>query len=367
MKRMARVLIIIVVVLTILTVPVFAVENQGGAGEKVVIWYLPHPDDETIGMAGAIINSVRAGNRNIFVYLTKGGNTLARFPTFVKGKILAPPKDVKSARMREARAALAILGAAPDDIVFYDFPDGQLRYNQVLSVIESFYATYPDAALHTVSIHDTHPDHKVTAAAVTVFINQLENKPDVRFYRVYTYLLEADKRGGPGVIAEPVPDIELKRAAMAVYQEYDPVKGHYAVGSRSAPRLFQSAGDDMYEYRDVGPGEVTGFGPPYIMVEPLSISTGVEYASAAYPWRVTIMNETVQQPQLMVQLDYRLMNVMASGRLYAGGAVRLIDQSLTSYVLVGISAFDTFYTEYWRRLLGNGYDGMRMGLRLAFW
>jgi LmbE family N-acetylglucosaminyl deacetylase len=347
-------------------VQVLAVDNQVDANDNVVIWYLPHPDDETIGMAGAIISSIRAGYRNIFVYLTRGGNTLVRIPSLsIDGGTSVPDSDVKSARMSEARAALAILGANPDDIVFYDYPDGQLRYHQVLDVIESYYATYPKAVLNTVSLQDTHPDHKVTAAALTIFVNQLEEKPDARFYRVYTYLLAPEKRRGTDVVAEMVPDMELKLAAMAVYQNYDPSNGRFAVGGRSAPRLFQNASTDLYEYRDAGLGEVTAFGPIYVMVEPHSISTGIEYVSAAYPWRLIIKYETLWHQHVTLQADYRFMNVMANGRFYAGGAVTLDDQSLTSSLLVGVSAFNTIYVEYKKQLSKIGNGGMVIGLHFA--
>jgi len=44
----------------------------------VTVWHIPHPDDETLGMAGGILAARAAGRRNVVVLYTQGGNSDVR-------------------------------------------------------------------------------------------------------------------------------------------------------------------------------------------------------------------------------------------------------------------------------------------------
>ena len=91
---------------------VFLAYMPVSAQNQTVIWYLPHPDDETIGMADAIHQSVLADHRNYFIYFTKGENSLTRYNIQnAHGERYELSKEgFGEARVRETLAALEVLG-----------------------------------------------------------------------------------------------------------------------------------------------------------------------------------------------------------------------------------------------------------------
>jgi LmbE family N-acetylglucosaminyl deacetylase len=85
----------------------------------------PHPDDETLCCAGVIQRVLRAGGRASVVWLTSGdgsamGMLLVEKTLFDAGKMRA----YGAQRMREARAATALLGVPPAGQLFLGYPDG---------------------------------------------------------------------------------------------------------------------------------------------------------------------------------------------------------------------------------------------------
>ena len=87
----------------------------------------PHPDDETLCCAGAIQRVLRAGGHVSIVWLTSGdgsalGMLVVEKTLFDAGKMRA----FGAARMREARAATALLGVPPAGQLFLGYPDGGL-------------------------------------------------------------------------------------------------------------------------------------------------------------------------------------------------------------------------------------------------
>jgi LmbE family N-acetylglucosaminyl deacetylase len=85
----------------------------------------PHPDDEALGAAG-LIQRVRARQGAVRVVLLTSGDG---FPEGVElaERITHPrPSDYRgygALRERESRAAMAILGVPPGDVLFLGFPD----------------------------------------------------------------------------------------------------------------------------------------------------------------------------------------------------------------------------------------------------
>jgi LmbE family N-acetylglucosaminyl deacetylase len=88
----------------------------------------PHPDDETLCCAGVIRRVVAAGGRASIVWLTSGDGSELDLLLVEKSLRVQPAKmrDLAARRMREARAAAAILGVPPDRQFFLGYPDGGL-------------------------------------------------------------------------------------------------------------------------------------------------------------------------------------------------------------------------------------------------
>src|SRR5215469_2582370 len=83
----------------------------------------PHPDDETLCCAGVIRRVVAAGGHVSIVWLTSGdGSELDLL--FVERTLRIDPRkmrDLAQKRMREARAAAAILGVPAADQFFLGY------------------------------------------------------------------------------------------------------------------------------------------------------------------------------------------------------------------------------------------------------
>jgi LmbE family N-acetylglucosaminyl deacetylase len=93
-----------------------------------VIFFAPHPDDETIGAGGLLYRLVHAGAAVRVVFVTSGdGYPHAVEEDFgVKRPTDADYVEFGELRQREALAALAHLGIRPRAVRFLGFPDGGL-------------------------------------------------------------------------------------------------------------------------------------------------------------------------------------------------------------------------------------------------
>lgn len=90
----------------------------------------PHPDDECIANAGAILDALKAGARVHIVYLTYGDNFEISYWAEKKIPALTPSqfKALGELRRSEAVNGAASLGLAPDSLTFLGYPDsGTLR------------------------------------------------------------------------------------------------------------------------------------------------------------------------------------------------------------------------------------------------
>jgi LmbE family N-acetylglucosaminyl deacetylase len=85
----------------------------------------PHPDDETLCCAGVIQRVVRAGGRASVVWITSGDGSfldLLLVEQSLSGSA-ARQRDLAARRMREARAAVSLLGVPDDGQLFLGYPD----------------------------------------------------------------------------------------------------------------------------------------------------------------------------------------------------------------------------------------------------
>lgn len=336
--------------------------GAGSEGQATVIWYFPHPDDETVGMAGAIQASYEEGNKNVFVFLTRGANTLVRFMSYGGVDRHLSSEELKAARVREAVEALEVLGASSEDIVFLDYPDGQLSRKQALDVMRAYSRSYPGASHRTVSIWDPHPDHRAAAAALRMLAAEENGELDVRFYRVYIFNAPFTRRGGPGVLKEAVPDPEAKRRALYAYRTFDPAAGRYAIGGRSVPSLVRAAAIDVYEYRDTEASPLRGLERIYLALEPSLISVGASYASFVSGWRFDLEGKSGSSPMLDVGVQYKVFSLPAFSGVYMGGKWRTGNRS---YLLLGASFRNTLYAEYRHALKAQSHgSGWHWGVRL---
>lgn len=93
--------------------------------------FAPHPDDETLGCGGVIMQALAAGKRIHVVIFTNGDGYTKATSMLVNKNIdkLLPGDYLELSRVRqlEVYAATKKLGLKPSDITFLGYPDGGLN------------------------------------------------------------------------------------------------------------------------------------------------------------------------------------------------------------------------------------------------
>lgn len=181
----------------------------------------PHPDDETLCCGGVIRRVVAAGGHASIVWLTSGDGSELDSLVIERALRVHPEKmrDLAQRRMREARAAAAILGVPPRRQFFLGYPDGGLfalmtdrftipyysRFNGALRVpyADAFAAGHPytgeslerdfervlDRIRPTLvlapSPRDAHPDHRAAGILTLRVLSRRHQLAAARFWIVH--------------------------------------------------------------------------------------------------------------------------------------------------------------------------------------
>ncbi len=207
-----------------------------------VIWYAPHPDDETIYMGGAIVAQRDA--RNVVVALSRGGATVALGRINDRLGRSIDVDELVAARERELREAVTALGVASGDLHVLDLPDGQLSPAAIRPIITEMERRHPGASHRTTSPRDPHPDHRAAGTAVLAAW-RAGDVVDCRF--VVPWPPDTAAPDGTTSVVFDGPSRAAKRAALEAYRSWDPGRGRYAVGWHSVPDLIQAQHDDPVE------------------------------------------------------------------------------------------------------------------------
>jgi LmbE family N-acetylglucosaminyl deacetylase len=108
--------------------PAYPAMEPPRAGDVVLV-VAPHPDDETLCCAGYMQRALAAGARVSVVWLT-GGDAF-ELDAVLFERTLRPQgnnlRRLAETRIAEARAAMSILGVAPEQLFFLGYPDRGLR------------------------------------------------------------------------------------------------------------------------------------------------------------------------------------------------------------------------------------------------
>lgn len=181
----------------------------------------PHPDDESLCCAGVIRRVLSAGGRASIVWLTSGDGSELDLWIIEKTLRVHPEKmrDLAAKRMREARAAAAVLGVPPARRFFLGYPDGGLltlitdhftvpyysKFNGAVSVpypgtvgpghlytgesLERDFAGVLDRVRPNLvlapSPEDAHPDHRAAGILVLRVLSRRHELASARFWIVH--------------------------------------------------------------------------------------------------------------------------------------------------------------------------------------
>ncbi len=223
---------------------------------RPAVFFSPHPDDESLAMAGAIRAHVLAG-RDVFIELLTKGTASGVRTVINNGATCAwhsgthsynlTPEQFGEARVRELTEAISPLGI--EGFFVSDFEDGALQASEVNGRIQ-FWLDYGGQGLSlkgTAGAEDPtspggspHRDHATLWNALLA-----SGFGDVRGYLVSHYVTGA---GSPGATADISAVCDDKRNALGAYKIWSPAAGHYGIGYHSVPRLFDAANTNCVEY-----------------------------------------------------------------------------------------------------------------------
>lgn len=142
----------------ILTKELRRVRGMRSGRQLKVLFCGGHPDDAEIYAYGTMISYIQAGAKVVQLMVCNGDRG-------VTGRVKDRP--VAEARLDEARAAAAMIGA---ELITYELSDGTLaaqRAHLVDLLIQTIAQTEPDIVI-THAPNDYHPDHRVLSAAVNL-------------------------------------------------------------------------------------------------------------------------------------------------------------------------------------------------------
>lgn len=250
-----------------LIVAVTLIALAAGVGARTII-VVPHPDDESIGIAGTIRQKVLAGDDVFVVVATHGEASGVR--RILNGELscslcgrthnpmtegflsadlsggLLTIEGFGNARLREFQAAMDALGVPTANRQVYNFGDGQITSVTATTLLDELILLYgTDANYVTVqgSSDTTHRDHIALAEALAAHSAIPENRKS--YYRVYIY--GTSNPTGPG--QKDVSAWQSKKAeALECYSYWAPGVGRYRIGRHSVNALITNAASSPYEF-----------------------------------------------------------------------------------------------------------------------
>lgn len=202
--------------------------------ERVLV-LAPHPDDEVLGVGGTLVDLLEQGHQVLVVFLTAGdANTAAK--KFFTWSPLNRAEDYRALgyrRMKEAGAALRVLGVPEDHVLFLGYPDrgltnlltthwdvayrspytkmdypfyrnsfnpearytGQDLLRDLCTILQGFqptliYVPHPD---------DGHPDHRAASSFLKLALGETGLAPEVRYYLIHAPQWPLPRRLDPRV------------------------------------------------------------------------------------------------------------------------------------------------------------------------
>jgi LmbE family N-acetylglucosaminyl deacetylase len=145
------------------------------------IVFSPHPDDETLGCGGTIVQKKKAGAAVTVVFMTDGSASHRRFIS---------EQELKTMRHAEALSACEALGVDATHVVFLDFKDGQLwNFRQeAVQKVNAILRQHASKQIFMPYSNDTTPDHQATHAIVQAALRESRKSAVVYEYPVWFWV-----------------------------------------------------------------------------------------------------------------------------------------------------------------------------------
>jgi len=175
---------------------------------RSVLVFAPHPDDEVVGCGGTLCLHSRSGAKVTVAYMTDGrlGSLRLQGDALVGHQRESFQGELVEARKAEAAAAGRLLGTG--ELVFLDFPEGELRRcrETVRRVADLLVASRPEV-VYVPFPTDRHPDHVETARIFSAAVGEAPDGCQVYAYEVWSPLY-------PNCMVDISDVAEVKRQAL---------------------------------------------------------------------------------------------------------------------------------------------------------
>ncbi len=223
------------------------------------VFYVPHADDETLTMGVAILQCLARGEEVHLVLMTDGSacgsvhflNGTAKCPVHEKYHNpleeryldgMLDTQDHVAARRKEFLAAAERLGVPSSNCRVYGYKDGKLTEEQARQValrVEND-EDVPGPKTHhtTTSKYDDHNDHVACGNALAALHEEGTIPEPVYYIKRSKWKGLPSGRGIEDLVADEKQKETIQRVCKEVYMNWDPEKGHYAVGYHSVPESF---------------------------------------------------------------------------------------------------------------------------------
>lgn len=178
----------------------YAAASTVGLAPSLVL--APHPDDEALGCAGAILSHVAAGDPVEVVIVTDGRRGIVD-PEMSEAAI-------RCLRMDESICAASVLGYGQPR--FWNYPDrGLVCDEHLVDRIHSLITGANYRSLFAPSLLEIHPDHRNLANACLAVAARVEQPFQLCFYEVGQPLY-------PNLLLDISSHIETKRRAIGCFR-----------------------------------------------------------------------------------------------------------------------------------------------------
>ena len=175
---------------------------------RSVLVLAPHPDDDVIGCGGTLHHHVRSGASVTVVYMTDGrlGDLRLQEDALQGDERQALQRELVRVRRAEARAAADVLGLG--ELVFLDYPDGELqRSGRTVGRMRAVLEQYRPDVIYLPFPADRHPDHVETARIFSAAVGEAPDGCQVYAYEVWSPLY-------PNCMVDISDVAEVKRQAL---------------------------------------------------------------------------------------------------------------------------------------------------------
>ncbi|SEN61721.1 PIG-L family deacetylase [Lihuaxuella thermophila] len=246
------------------------------SGSNVVVYLVPHADDETLTFSVPVVNDIRAGKKVYMVLLSAGAGSSARETLNGKYDIESHDSDKAGepkycnwhkryhdpilenyhvdwltryefgqARIHEFYKAGIALGVPKARLKVHLLD--QFTYDAVKAVIRTHARLFPNAEFKSMSRLDGHSEHAMLGRVLDDMYARKEiKKRQTNFISIYT-----DRFSGkivPGYKIYPTHTTDRTKViqALNVYKTWNPPAGDYAIGYHSVPAQFDSMLNQTY-------------------------------------------------------------------------------------------------------------------------